>query len=271
MGLISKVFTTGCALTGLACASQLPEFTQQYRQRLAGAIEELRIVVADFDKDAAASSLTREQALEHMLGASQQFPNDRGRSMIRAIDRFDDLQAQKVSMEQVEQVSRPIFLLSSPDAKLLGGTWEIFEPAIPLNMPGLVWGGIGALMFGLFGRIPIAMARGAGRLRKRRQKDPAVSAPKVFGGQAGHVAPTHEQYAGKSDSLLNENFERVSAQTISAIPEAYSDQSPGRQSGIKTADQAEPGSLLDGIAFKEQVVGELDEHGRIVAKKHGKG
>ena len=40
------------AAAGALTASQLPEFAQQYRQRLGGALEELRQVVADFDADA---------------------------------------------------------------------------------------------------------------------------------------------------------------------------------------------------------------------------
>ena len=39
--------------------SQGPEFTQQYRQRLGGALEELNRIVAEFDAEAGRENLTR--------------------------------------------------------------------------------------------------------------------------------------------------------------------------------------------------------------------
>jgi hypothetical protein len=43
-------------LIGIA-ASQVPEFAQQYRQRLGGAIDELARVIGEFDSDAARMNL----------------------------------------------------------------------------------------------------------------------------------------------------------------------------------------------------------------------
>ena len=51
---------------GLLCglvATQAPEFAQQYRQRLAGAVDELSRVVGIFDDDAAKRSLTPPEAI----------------------------------------------------------------------------------------------------------------------------------------------------------------------------------------------------------------
>ena len=43
--------------------SQLPEFSQQYRQRLGGAIDALEEILADFKRDAAAYGLSVSQAI----------------------------------------------------------------------------------------------------------------------------------------------------------------------------------------------------------------
>ena len=45
MGMLHRSFTGLIAAAGLVSASQMPEFAQQYRQRLGGAVEELRVVV----------------------------------------------------------------------------------------------------------------------------------------------------------------------------------------------------------------------------------
>ena len=44
--------------------SQAPEYAQQYRQRLGGAIDELKQVVADFNADAEREGLQTDDALK---------------------------------------------------------------------------------------------------------------------------------------------------------------------------------------------------------------
>jgi len=59
---------TLATLGGLALGfafSQFPEYAQQYEQRLGGAVDELRIIVDDFDADARKFGLTRPEALQH--------------------------------------------------------------------------------------------------------------------------------------------------------------------------------------------------------------
>ncbi len=159
MGLFSKSVTAIFALGGMAAFSQAPEFAQQYRQRLGGAIDELRVVVADFDTDAQKSQLSREQALKSMLESPTPFSRDRGASMSRTISRFDALASQQVLMEKAHPVTRPLFVLQNPDRTVIKGAWEIFEPALPFTLPGAVYGGAGAFLMMLMARMGISSAR----------------------------------------------------------------------------------------------------------------
>ncbi len=232
MGLISKTFTIGCACAGLAATSQMPEFAQQYRQRLAGAVEELRVVVADFDKDAQTAGVTRKQALESLVQSSEKFPRERGASMTKTIDRFDALAKQQIAIEQAEPVSRPLFMLSAPDETLVKGAWEIFEPAVPLNAPGAFWGGFGALLFGLLARIPIGLT---GRLRGRRNKIRVEAEP--------------------SPALLN-----IEPDDVHSEPRlANTINQPMVQPNANHSN-----SLLDQIILDQRLVGEVGPDGRIV-------
>ena len=52
MPRIARTVGLAFGLLGGLVASQAPEFGQQYRQRLGGAIDELNRVVARFDEDA---------------------------------------------------------------------------------------------------------------------------------------------------------------------------------------------------------------------------
>ncbi|WP_300519133.1 DUF2937 family protein [Aliiroseovarius sp.] len=55
-------------LGGAVTLSQFPEYSQQYLQRLAGAVDELSAVVAAFDASAAGFDLTRVEALATGIG-----------------------------------------------------------------------------------------------------------------------------------------------------------------------------------------------------------
>ena len=168
MGLLSKGMTIAGAAAGLAVLSQAPEYAQQYRQRLGGAVDELRVVVTDFDRDAHNSQLTRQQALDEMQGSPTRFARDRGISMDRTIRRFENLSEQRRLMGQTLPLARPLFILRNPDSEIANRAWQDFEPAVPLNGPGVVYGGLGALIALLFTRFVIAAGRrlrGDGKIR----------------------------------------------------------------------------------------------------------
>ncbi|MEC7965452.1 MAG: DUF2937 family protein, partial [Pseudomonadota bacterium] len=55
--MIVRTLTLIAGLSGAAVTAQFPEFSQQYAQRLGGAVDELTAVVADFDASAQASGL----------------------------------------------------------------------------------------------------------------------------------------------------------------------------------------------------------------------
>ena len=175
MGLTSKGVTLTSALAGVALFSQSPEIAQQYRQRLGGAVEEMRTVVEDFDKDAAASNLTREEALRIMKRSSDDLVHDRGVSMEKAVNRFVALDRQRFQMENAHPLTRPLFVLQYPDQKLLEGVWADFEPAVPLTSAGALYGGIGALLFAFFARMGIAPLRNRGSRKSDKVLEKAVS------------------------------------------------------------------------------------------------
>ncbi|MFC6490543.1 DUF2937 family protein [Nitratireductor sp. GCM10026969] len=139
------------SLTGGIAASQAPELAQQYRQRLNGALEELRQVVADFEADAARHALDREEALAVYDGAEVPFLRDRGQSIRVVIARFEHLERQAARLVELPDFLRPMAVLVDPDGRVLKGAMDDFEPAVPLTPHGLAWTASGLLVgFGLF-------------------------------------------------------------------------------------------------------------------------
>lgn len=133
------------SLAGGAATSQAPEFAQQYRQRLEGALQEIRHVVADFDADAARNNMQRGEALAQYDGSAGTFLRDRGRSMRRAIERFEHLDRQSERLHELPPALRPVLVMVDPDGGVFEGTLRDFEPAVPLTAHGAIWTALGLL------------------------------------------------------------------------------------------------------------------------------
>lgn len=220
MGVTSKTITLAFAAGGLALFSQAPEFTQQYRQRLGGAVEELKVVVADFDRDASKSSLKREEALNEMMKSPTPFSRDRGRSMSGTLARFENLSQQLQGMDRADSVTRPLLVLRAPDLQVVQGAWRSFTPAVPLNTPGLVYGGIGALILALLARMGIGSARAVRRRRKMASGTgkvgdtvAATQTAAAGAGGAGYAKTVIEPYS-------HERLKKLSQDESSAAEEA---------------------------------------------------
>lgn len=142
MGAVRHTLVFALALAGGVTTSQLPEFSQQYRQRIGGAIEELTRVVAEFDADASENGLTREQALEKHTRSPEPLFRSRGESMQSTIERYQTLLSQRDDFEARSPLFQPLVLADS-DPVTLAGTWRDFRPAVPVTTAGLAWAAVG--------------------------------------------------------------------------------------------------------------------------------
>jgi Protein of unknown function (DUF2937) len=121
---------------GAVVASQAPEFAQQYAQRLGGAVDELRIVVAHFDEDAVRSGLDRNGGLKRLEAASDPFVVARGQSMRSTVARFETLDAQKCAMEAPDVLTRVGAMIKDYDPMIASRASQDFRPALPLTLEG---------------------------------------------------------------------------------------------------------------------------------------
>ncbi|NVO23418.1 DUF2937 family protein [Donghicola mangrovi] len=127
-------------LTG-AGLSQFPEFSQQYLQRLGGAVDALEQVVSDFDHSAAAVGLSRHKALDEMNGSP--FLQRRQADLRRTILRYEELLNAYTALRSGGPFTRFYEIEHLQDPQILQGTWDDFQPALPLTFEGL--------FFALFG------------------------------------------------------------------------------------------------------------------------
>ena len=134
----------GIALAALL--SQFPEYAQQYTQRLGGAVDELRVITADFDRGALAAGLDREGALARYSASSDPFLAGRGISMAATFSRFEQLSATLKRIEGAGPVERLQLLPAYVDTEIGRRTLQFYKPAMPITIEGLLYAGAGFLL-----------------------------------------------------------------------------------------------------------------------------
>lgn len=170
--MLLRALTLAAGLTGAAGASQFPEFSQQYVQRLGGAVDELSRFVAGFDADAGKLGLTREAALAD-LAKGGAMGEARAETMGRAIARYERLSGDLETLAAAGPFTRAYYAGRMGDGEIAARAWAAFKPAVPLGFAGATFaaGGfvaglaVAAVLFGLLRRL----------LPRRRAKTVAVT------------------------------------------------------------------------------------------------
>lgn len=172
---VGRVLALALGLFGGVAASQLPEFAQQYRQRLGGAIDELGRVVDRFDQNAQSSGLSRDQAIGKLSAEPDPLTRRQGEAMGDVVGRLGRLGEQRQAFAEAGPLRRIGVLVSGMDPTLARSTYLDFEPAVPATAEGVVAGGAGflgvwgtLLVFGHFVRRTLGRRRSARMVAARR-------------------------------------------------------------------------------------------------------
>jgi Protein of unknown function (DUF2937) len=131
-------------LAGLI-GSQAPEFAQQYRQRLGGALQELNRIVSEFDAEVQRQNLSRAEALKRLGDNSDALARERGEDMDKAIERAERLNEQIEAMNSAGPLMRLYVVATGFDPEIARSTLDAYEPAEPLSLAALTAGGLAAL------------------------------------------------------------------------------------------------------------------------------
>jgi len=142
--VIARRLALAVALVFGLIGTQAPEFAQQYRQRIGGALDELHRMIAQFDEDAKRENLTPGQAIVRLEQNPDPLAQGRGRHMEEAIARADRLQAQLDAMESAGALRRLYVLARNFDVPVAKRTLDSYEPAAPLTLEALAAGGFAA-------------------------------------------------------------------------------------------------------------------------------
>ena len=192
-------------LAGAGGLSQYPEFSQQYLQRLAGQVDALDIVVADFEASAFRAGLTRSQALAELTGTP--FLSDRQADMRRTFRRHAVLTDNLAALRDASPFGRILMPQRIADPATFAATWSDFRPALPLTVAGLASGLVGfalgwAVLRMLLGLIltPVRRTRTprpAPRAPAGHRAEPAVARPAA----APHTSPVPRLSGVRRDTM----------------------------------------------------------------------
>ena len=143
MPRIARTLGLAFGLLGGLAASQGPEFAQQYRQRLGGAVDELRRVVERFERDAQATGQTREGAIGRLNENQEELVRRQGAAMRANVERLDRLERQQQAFLTAGPFQRLAVLAQDFDSDIARAAFRDFEPAVPTTTEGFVTAGVG--------------------------------------------------------------------------------------------------------------------------------
>jgi len=141
--MLIRAISLVAGLIGASATAQFPEFSQQYLQRLSGAVDELSAVVADFDRSAAQAGLDRQTALHELSGTT--FLDGRQVDMRKTIERFERLNTERQALANSTALTRLVAAPRAADPEIAARTWEDYKPAIPTTAEGLGFAAAGFL------------------------------------------------------------------------------------------------------------------------------
>lgn len=172
-GLLDRVL---CAL-GAVAFCQLPEFIQQYLQRLGGRLDEARRQLAEFEAIAAKAKLALPEFIDRTAANADSAVANLAGVMRGTVDRVAELSAADAAIRSASIWGKPFVFFAHLDTSIASATLDIYKPAVPTTTEGLIYAAAGmiAILCLYHGavRYPIASAARA-RAAKRAG---AASAP----------------------------------------------------------------------------------------------
>ena len=149
MSRIVRTAALAFGLLGGVVASQGPEYSQQYRQRLAGAIDELHRGIERFDADAQANGETRDSAIARLRRNADDLASRQGTAAQANVDRVARLEEHRRAMMEAGPFARIALMLRDGDTDIMRAAYRDFEPAVPVTQEGVLSAGAGFV--GLWG------------------------------------------------------------------------------------------------------------------------
>ncbi|MEJ0005928.1 MAG: DUF2937 family protein [Steroidobacteraceae bacterium] len=145
MGILRGILDRIVLLAALLIAACVPSFVVQYRQRLGGRLDQVRIDLAPFQAIADRNfggSLSK--LVDHHLASPDSTFHQEGMAIQAMVDSAARL-TEAVQALNTDLIHQCLYLLRHSDHSLVQATWSVYQPGFTLTLPGALF----ALGFGL--------------------------------------------------------------------------------------------------------------------------
>lgn len=136
-----------CVVAGAFVGSQVPQFMQQYTQRLAGHVEALQKLINQLRHIASLSSQkTLEQYIEKFQNSSDPDFIHQGDFMQGILNRWEELH---LALEHLTSSSiwlRPYYFLKDLQPDIAHSTFASYQPGFNLTLEGVCYAGVGIIL-----------------------------------------------------------------------------------------------------------------------------
>jgi hypothetical protein len=146
LGAVEGLLDRALCVIGAVIFSQVPEFMQQYLQRLGGHLDEARRQLQQFQDAAAQSGLTLDRFIGRTSANADPAVARLGEVMTTAVTRVDTLESAQAAIQHASLWTRPFVFLRHLDPAIAHATAAIFKPAVPTTIEGLIYALLGMLV-----------------------------------------------------------------------------------------------------------------------------
>jgi hypothetical protein len=138
-------------LIGVVVAGCVPGFIVQYRQRLAGRLDQVMTDLSAFQAIAdREQNGSLAQLIQHHLQSNDATFHQEGAALQAMVDQADRLRTMMSALE-VDLPHQFVYLLSHPDRSLMHATWGDYRPSFALDLQGVIFAlVVGVLLWALF-------------------------------------------------------------------------------------------------------------------------
>lgn len=144
--MLARLINALMATIGAVVAGQAPAFQAQYRQQLAGRLDQARQDLSHLLKEAEAQGLTPEEFLQRAEQEAGSYTGILIADARSALETHQRLQEAYDALTQGDALTRLIALFQHLDMQIARSVISHFQPALPLTVEGVAYAGTGLLI-----------------------------------------------------------------------------------------------------------------------------